>query len=37
VFTHEAVRNWEARFAPLVTDQLRIKRRGQKGAILVCG
>jgi transposase-like protein len=31
VFTHEAVRDWEARFAPLIADQLRIKRRGQAG------
>jgi putative transposase len=31
VFTHEAVRDWEARFAPLMADQLRIKRRGQAG------
>ena len=31
VFTHEAVRDWEARFAPLLADQLRIKRRGQAG------
>ena len=30
-FTHEAVRDWEARFAPLVADQLRTKRRGQAG------
>lgn len=30
-FTHEAVRDWEARFAPLVADQLRIKRHGQAG------
>lgn len=35
-FTHETVRDWEARFAPLLADQLRIKRHGQKGAILVC-
>jgi transposase-like protein len=28
-FTHEAVRNWEARFAPLLTERLRAKRRGQ--------
>ncbi len=28
-FTHEAVREWEARFAPLVADKLRAKRRGQ--------
>src|SRR3712207_3465211 len=26
-FTHEAVREWEARFAPLLADQLRAKRR----------
>jgi transposase-like protein len=32
VFTHEAVRDWEARFAPLLTTQLRAKRRGQGGA-----
>jgi putative transposase len=31
VFTHEAVRDWEARFAPLIADQLRRKRRGQAG------
>ena len=31
VFTHEAVREWEARFAPLMAEQLRIKRRGQAG------
>ncbi|GHP00409.1 hypothetical protein KSF_104560 [Reticulibacter mediterranei] len=30
-FTHEAVRDWEARFAPLIGDQLRRKRRGQAG------
>lgn len=32
VFTHEAVRDWEARFAPLLTDRLRARRRGQGGA-----
>jgi transposase-like protein len=32
VFTHEAVRDWEARFAPLLADQLRAKRRGKAGA-----
>ncbi len=32
VFSHEAVRDWEARFAPLLTDRLRAKRRGQGGA-----
>ncbi len=30
-FTHEAVRDWEARFAPLLADPLRTKRRGQAG------
>jgi putative transposase len=30
-FTHEAVRDWEARFVPLITDHLRNKRRGQAG------
>src|SRR5262245_17422601 len=32
VFTHEAVREWEARFAPLITLRLRGRRRGQGGA-----
>jgi putative transposase len=31
VFTHEAVRDWEARFALLMADQLRAKRRGHAG------
>ena len=31
VFSHEAVRDWEARFAPLLVTQLRAKRRGQAG------
>jgi putative transposase len=30
-FTHEAVREWETRFAPLVADRLRAKRKGQAG------
>jgi transposase-like protein len=30
-FTHEAVRDWEARFAPLITEQLRRRRRGKVG------
>jgi transposase-like protein len=30
-FTHEAVRDWERRFAPLLPEQLRMKRRGQAG------
>jgi putative transposase len=33
VFSHETVRDWEARFAPLLTAQLRAKRRGQAGRI----
>ncbi len=32
VFTHEAVREWEGRCAPLLTDRLRAKRHGQAGA-----
>jgi transposase-like protein len=31
VFTHEAVRDWEARFAPLIAEHVRTKRRGQAG------
>src|SRR5919206_1031722 len=31
VFTHEAVREWEERFAPLLTERLRAKRRGKAG------
>ena len=31
VFTHEADRDWDARFAPLNVDQLQAKRRGQAG------
>ena len=30
-FSHETVRDWEARFAPLLTTQLRAKPRGQAG------
>src|SRR4051794_10080862 len=30
-FTHEAVRDWEERFAPLLTEQLRRKRKGKVG------
>ncbi len=30
-FTHEAVREWEARCAPLVAEKLRAKRKGQAG------
>jgi transposase-like protein len=31
VFSHEAVRDWEARFAPLLIDRLRVRRRGTAG------
>jgi hypothetical protein len=31
VFTHEAVREWEERFTPLLTQHLRAKRRGKAG------
>jgi len=31
VFTHETVRDWEARFAPLIADRLRGRRHGQAG------
>jgi len=31
VFSHEAVRDWEARFAPLLTARRRARRRGQHG------
>ena len=30
--THETVRDWEFRFAPLLADRLRAKRRGRAGA-----
>jgi len=30
--THETVREWEFRFAPLLSEQLRTKRRGRVGA-----
>jgi transposase-like protein len=31
VFTHETVRDWETRVAPLITEQLRAKRPGNLG------
>ena len=31
VLTHETVRDWEARFAPLLAERLRAKRRGRAG------
>jgi putative transposase len=30
-FTHEAVRDWERRLAPLITEHLRSRRRGKAG------
>jgi putative transposase len=30
-FTHEAVRDWEAKFAPLLIEQLRARRTGKAG------
>ena len=30
-FTHEAVREWEARFAPLLAEELRKRRSGKRG------
>ncbi len=30
-FTHETVRDWEERFAPLIAEQLRRKRKGKVG------
>lgn len=30
-FPYEAVREWERRFVPLLTEQLRVKRQGQAG------
>ena len=34
--THETVRDWEARFAPLLADKLRAKRKGQAGCSWHC-
>ena len=31
MFTHEAVREWEGRFAPLLRERLRAKRGGKTG------
>jgi transposase-like protein len=36
VFTHETVRDWEARFAPLMADQLRTRTTGTSWEIVVC-
>jgi len=35
-FTHEAARAWEERFAPLLTERLRAKRRGKAGRTWHC-
>jgi transposase-like protein len=35
-FTHEAVRDWEMRFAPLITQQFRARRRGKAGRSWYC-
>jgi putative transposase len=35
-FTHEAIRDWEARFAPLITDHLRTRATWTSRDILVC-
>jgi len=35
-FTHETVRDWETRFAPLISAQLRTKRRGKAGKSWRC-
>jgi putative transposase len=34
--THEAIRDWEARFTPLLTERLRAKRRGKAGVSWYC-
>ena len=33
VFTHETVRDWEERFAPLFAQELRAKRQGKAGTV----
>ena len=35
-FTHETVREWEAKFAPLITEQLRSRRKGKAGKSWYC-
>jgi transposase-like protein len=32
IFTHEAVREWETKFAPVLSETLRKQRRGKVGA-----
>jgi transposase-like protein len=36
IFTHETVRDWEKRFAPLMADQLRTRATWSSRNILVC-
>ena len=36
VFTHEAVRDWEARFAPFIADQPRTRATRTSKPVLVC-
>jgi transposase-like protein len=31
VFSHEAIRDWEAKLAPLLTDALHKRRKGEAG------
>ena len=33
VFTHETVRDWEERFLPLFSEQIRAKRKGKVGKV----
>jgi transposase-like protein len=32
VFSHETVREWEAKLTPILTNELRQRRRGKGGA-----
>jgi transposase-like protein len=36
VFTHEAVREWEAKLAPILSETLRQQRRGKVGRSWYC-
>jgi putative transposase len=36
VFTHEAVREWEAKLAPVLSETLRQQRRGKVGRSWYC-
>ena len=37
VFSHEAVRDWEAKLAPVLVDELRRRRHGRGGALAATG